>query len=461
MNQLKKIIKSSLTYFLGNVSSNLVSFFLLPIYTTYLTTAEYGSYDVTRTYITFFSSIIFMQIPTVILRYMYDYDDKSKPITNATLILLVSTVLSFTTVFLVCVLFNIKYSFLIALFSLTESYSGYYGYVARGLGHNKLFAFSGFLSTVMNATTNILLIVCFGFDYSSLFISYIIGTVVQCILIEVKLSPSKYFKKDKIEKSIIKDMLKFALPFSLNICAYWFLNSYSRIIISSELGVNQNGIYAVATKFTVALNLVSSCIILAWQELSFKAGSEMNDRKEISRYYTNANMFYMIIMTLCTVLIIPAVKIVFPFMVNGDFLSGEVILPIAILATLLNIYSSFLTSIFSSIKKNNALFLSTIVGAIINILLAHILVGEYQLIGVTLANLIGFLVNVVIRLGLLYKLINMKIDLKILIFSLIGILLSLVVFYQLNIIINAIWVMALIILYIFVFVFKLMKGGAL
>lgn len=156
-----------------------------------------------------------MQIPTVILRYMYDYEDRGKPITNATLILLSSTVFSFTTVFLVCVIFNVKYSLLIALFSLTESYSGYYGYVARGLGHNKLFAFSGFLSTAVNAITNILLIVCFGYDYSSLFISYIIGTAIQCILIEIKLRPSKYFNKDKIDKNIIKDMLKFALPFRL------------------------------------------------------------------------------------------------------------------------------------------------------------------------------------------------------------------------------------------------------
>lgn len=461
MNQIKKIIKSSLTYFLGNVSSNLVSFFLLPIYTTFLTAAEYGAYDITRTYITFFSSIIFMQIPTVILRYMYDYDDKSKPITNAFLILLSSTVLSFSTVFLICIFFDIKYSFLIAFFSLTESYSGYYGYVARGLGYNKLFAFSGFLSTVINAIVNILLIICFGFDYSSLFISYIMGTIVQCVLIEIKVHPNKYFKKEKIEIDLIKDMLKFALPFSLNICAYWFLNSYSRIIISSQLGVTQNGIYAVATKFTVALNLVSSCIILAWQELSFKVGAEMKEREQISSYYTKANMFYMIIMTLCTILIIPAVKIIFPFMVNGEFLNGEKILPIAILTTLLNIYSSFLTSVFSSIKKNNALFLSTIIGAIINIILAHILITKYQLVGVTIANLLGFLVNVIMRLAILNKLIKLKINIKILVFSLITIILSLIIFYYFNIFTNLIWIVSIIMLYILVSIYKLKKGGIL
>lgn len=247
----------------------------------------------------------------------------------------------------------------------------------------------------------------------------------------------------------------------LNICAYWFLNSYSRVIISSELGVNQNGIYAVATKFTVALNLVSSCIILAWQEMSFKAGAKMSDKEEISQYYTNANMFYIFIMTLCTILIIPAIKIIFPFMVNGEFLSGESILPIAILATLLNIYSSFLTSIFSSIKKNNALFISTIIGAVINILFAHFLVEQYQLIGVTLANLLGFLINVVLRLGILYKLISLKIDMKILAFSLVGIFLSLIVFYRFHLIVNVVWIIALLFIYIFIFTLKLKKGGTL
>lgn len=460
MNQLIKIIKSSFIYFIGTVSSNLVSFFLLPIYTTYLSTSQYGSYDIVRTYITFFSSIIFMQIPTVILRYMYDYKNKDIPITNSFVILLSSTCLSFSIVLGICLIFNIKYSLLISIFSLCESYSGYYGYIARGLGYNKLYAITGVISTVVNIISNIILIVFLNVDYSALFISFILGTIVQCLIIEFIIHPRKMVKKEYISKKILVDMLKFAFPFALNICAYWFLNSYSRVIISSQLGSAYNGIYAVATKFTVALNLVSSCIILAWQEISFQNGSQLKEKDEISKYYTSANMFYLLIMVFCTLLIIPAVKIVFPIMISGDYLQGEIILPIAILATLLNIYSSFLTSIFSSIKKNNALFYSTIVGAIVNIILAHLLINQYALLGVTVANLFGFCVNVLLRLILLNKLINLKINYNFLFISIIGICLSLIIFYRCNIFINLLFIILFILVaFVFVFIKLISKRG--
>ena len=46
MSLLRDFFKSSSLYFLGNVLTKLIGFLMLPIFTEYLNTNEYGYYDV-------------------------------------------------------------------------------------------------------------------------------------------------------------------------------------------------------------------------------------------------------------------------------------------------------------------------------------------------------------------------------------------------------------------------------
>lgn len=45
MNERRRLIKNTGIIAIGNISTKLVSFFLLPLYTAVLSTAEYGAYD--------------------------------------------------------------------------------------------------------------------------------------------------------------------------------------------------------------------------------------------------------------------------------------------------------------------------------------------------------------------------------------------------------------------------------
>ena len=60
MNQKKELIKNTIIILIGKFSTQLVSFLLLPLYTSLLTTAEYGQYD-------FLNTISIFLIPCVTL----------------------------------------------------------------------------------------------------------------------------------------------------------------------------------------------------------------------------------------------------------------------------------------------------------------------------------------------------------------------------------------------------------
>ena len=48
MDEQRRLIKNTGIIALGNMSTKLVSFFLLPLYTSILSTAEYGTIDILR-----------------------------------------------------------------------------------------------------------------------------------------------------------------------------------------------------------------------------------------------------------------------------------------------------------------------------------------------------------------------------------------------------------------------------
>ena len=96
MNNLVKFLKSSGIYFVGNVLTKMVSFFLLPLYTTYIPTEQSGYFDLSYSYISILVPIVFLEIWSAIMRFTFDYTkekDQYKTLFNGMLIFMASLVI--------------------------------------------------------------------------------------------------------------------------------------------------------------------------------------------------------------------------------------------------------------------------------------------------------------------------------------------------------------------------------
>jgi O-antigen/teichoic acid export membrane protein len=78
MNKKKQFAKTTIIIFFGKVCTQLISFFLLPLYTAYLATEEYGIVDLIQTYVTLFVPIITMELEMSIFRFIIDARGKEK-----------------------------------------------------------------------------------------------------------------------------------------------------------------------------------------------------------------------------------------------------------------------------------------------------------------------------------------------------------------------------------------------
>jgi len=74
----KKIISHGKIYLLGNILQRCVSFIMLPIYTRFLTPADYGTIELLSMILDFVGIILGLRIGQSIFRYYADYEKKKE-----------------------------------------------------------------------------------------------------------------------------------------------------------------------------------------------------------------------------------------------------------------------------------------------------------------------------------------------------------------------------------------------
>lgn len=452
MGEFKKFAKNTGIYFMGNVLLKIVTFFMLPIYTKYINPTDYGTYDLTVVYITFLTAIIFVEIWSAIMRYMFDYkndDEKKKPILSGIVIFCGSTVL-FTIAVMICnYIFDIRYLNLIYLYGITMNLQNLFGFIARGSQKNLLYAVSGLIGSVVSILLNIVLIVFLKFDYSALYISSIVGSVLSSVIIvfgikEIFKITNKYY-----DRSITISMLKFSLPLSINSVVFWFLTSYNKIVISNKLSLADNGLYAIAGKFSAALTIFTSCFQMAWQELSFSKGND--EKEEKSRFYSKAINLYIKFLGMGVIILIPLIYLIFPFVIDSSYSDAKNMVPLYMIATIASTISSFLGSVFGSLKKTKIIFTTTFFGSIVNVVTLHILINLVGIQASSVALFCGFMAICIARVVKIKKYIDIKVNKKLFIFLILGCILASCIYIYSNTIVNIVFLFISIVIFILCF----------
>lgn len=428
MKSLLKFAKTSGIYFIGTVLHKLITFFLLPIYTAYIDKAEMGTYDAATAYITFLCSILFLDIWSGIMRFTFEYegDERKKPINSGLAIFACSSIIYTAIIFAVGCIFNVEYLFYIYLYGLLMNLQTLMGYLARTYGKNTLYATTGLISSFVTVMLNILFIVYFKMDYSALFISACIGYLFNIVILGWGIHFHRLLSIKAFDIDIFKRLFRFSIPLCMNSVAYWFLTSYNRVAVTNVLGTGANGLYSIAGRFSSFITLFTSCFNMAWQEMSYSR--EASHESDQSEFYTKALNAYIKFLGMGVVILIPAVYVIFPIMINSSYAEAKNLVPYYLLGTIASCISGFLGNVFTAIKKNNVLFYTTVAGSVVNVVTVHILLPTIGIQGASIALFVGFMINNVIRWNLLKKYIAVKLDWKFLV-MLAGLVLIVVLVY--------------------------------
>lgn len=441
MNKVEKFAKSSIIYFVGQMATKLVSFLLLPLYSNRFTTEAYGYFDFTSSILNVIVPLVCLEIWSCILRYMYDYEskqDKYRVVTNGFGIWGVS-VLVYTIGFAIAnFLLDIQFVELIYVYGIVLMLQNLYCAIVRGMGKNWMYMASGVVSSTVIIIVNIILILGFNRSAETLFISGIVGGVVQVIMLEYSVRVISNLHSNNLDKALLKKMLHFSAPLCVNTIAFWLLNSYGRFPIIHYLGMEQNGIYAMASRFTVILSLFVSVFQLAWQELTYSIGNE----KGRENYYSKGINLLIRFLGCCMLMLLPFTKLAFT-LINTEYKAALSIVPLYYLGTLASSISVFLGSIFGAEKKNGIIMYSTLTAGFVNVIVIQLTIQKIGLQGVVLALFLGFLSNIIIRVTMLRRYVGLRIDFKVLVVLGSVYLGTTFIFYSCSLVINSVWLIVL------------------
>lgn len=413
MSDLKRFIKSSGIYFIGSILSRLIAFFMLPIYTKYLSPAEFGEYDLNLAYMQFFISFFFLDIYIGIMKFLLDpnlkeiENYKEKVLFSGFFIFFISAIFYFIFFYFFMQIYNIRFKVFLLLLGFVLSLQEVYSYICRAYKQNLVYVVSGCLIAILYASFSFIFLYFCNFGYEALILGAILSNISGIFFTEYNLKIFVKIKSACLDFIFFRKLLYFSLPFCLNALCYWFLAIYGRIMIANELSYEENGYYAIALKFGMVLSLITLCFKFAWQEISF---SKNINKQNNSLYYSQACNEYLKFLVLSVVISLPIIKIIFPFFVDSTFYKSIIYIPFVLVGIIIFSFSEFLISIINTINKNKFLFIATMTGAITNIILLNIFIHKFKVFTVACSYIICYTIVCVFLIYIINIFFKIKIN---------------------------------------------------
>lgn len=408
MNQKKQLMKNTIIIAIGKLSTQIISYLLLPLYTSQLDPSEYGNYDFICTLSVFLCPIITLLMEESMFRYLIDADSKvqrKKIITQTIIYTFFGTVL-FTIIAALIMGFGTDYTAMyitaIITFVISNILIGLSNALSRGLGKIKLYSVSNFILGISTIILNIVFILALNAGAEGLLWANTIANAFTAIVILGILKLPKYI--GKIDKPLMKDMIKYSIPLVPNSISWSIINMSDRIILTQMVSSAANGIYAMANKFPNIINVLYGYFYTAWKESAAKIVKEDNKNQYYNSIYHDAKRFLYAV-TICLIAVMP---FAFPIFINEAYDEAYVYIPIVMIATYYSNLSSFYGGIFSAYKDTKIMGTTTIVAAVINLVIDLLLVNSLKIYAACFSTLIANLIVYFYRKKKLKKYLKLK-----------------------------------------------------
>lgn len=384
----KELMKNTIIIALGKFSTQVISYLLLPLYTSILTTSEYGIYDFLVTACIFIVPFITLLMEESMFRFLIDEnndDGKRKVMSNACIYSILSMVVWCTILFIILSLLKYKYTFVFVLYIISCIFITLTNSITRGMSKLKLYSLSNFILSILTIILNILFIAVIRLGVNGLLYSTIIANVITSLFIFFKLKIYSYIKLKYVNKNKLREMVKYSYPLVPNSIGWSIINISDRIIITLFLGSSSNGIYAMANKFPNIMNTFSGFFFTAFKENA----SKVIKKKDYEEYYNNIlnivhNSFIAISLLLITI-----IPFIFNIFINKSFNEAYMYIPILVIALYYGNMSGFYGSLFVAFKETKLIGKSTVIGAVINIIVNLALIKFIGIYAAVLSTLIS------------------------------------------------------------------------
>lgn len=436
MSRQKELVKNTAVLAVGKICTQCISFLLLPLYTSVLEAAEYGTFDLMITYGTLLLPLVNWQFDQGIFRFTLDCrGDKERQSALFSTVFTVSCVQSAVYILLLqgmkSVLQTGNVCFLTG-YVVLHVFTALLLQFVRGLGDNKLYAVSSFISAVSTVVLNVAMLTVFQAGLIGLLLAALLAQAITITYLCINVRPWNYLDLSKVDKKIFKAVREYSIPLIPNNLAWWVVNVSDRTIISYALGITLNGIYTVANKFSNVFIQFYNIFNLSWTE-TVSLHFEDSDR---DLFFSNTiTALYKLFSCICF-LIVACIPFVFPILVHDKYAEAYDQIIILMYAMLMRVFVGLYSCVYIAMKDSKKVAETSAASAVVNLLINIVLISRIGLYAASISTLISFGSMAVLRYIDVNRKVQMKIKQDVLFSSAILAVLLAITYYRNHLLLN-------------------------
>lgn len=221
-----------------------------------------------------------------------------------------------------------------------------------------------------------------------------LGQIMCTIYYIIALKLYKYISYRAFKKKLLKKLWSYSIPLIPNAISWWVFNASNRVIVSSILGVAKNGIFSAAYKFSSVYITIYNIFNLSWTE-SIALHINDTDGKEFLNKMVNMMLRFFVAMGIG---IIACMPFVYPIMINSNYWEGYNQVPMMMIGSIFNVVVGLISTIYVAKKNTKAIASTSIISAIINIVVHLALINFIGLYAASIATLSSYFIMSIYRL---------------------------------------------------------------
>jgi O-antigen/teichoic acid export membrane protein len=402
----RKIVSSTLAFSIFTFIQPAISFFLLPLYLSYLTIDEYGVYAIITTFSYFITIVSGLRIYTSLHSYYYDYNDSKEKQR-----LFLGSVYGFT-LWAGIILFGVLILVGDSLFGLIFNNSidfypnGLIGvisgiflsfiepYLLFQRNEQRLKSFGIITATLIVLTVlfQVIFIIFLDLGVTGALAGRAIAVVITGILCSIKIYSTVPFK---IDKTYIRQGLIFSLPLIPYAIIAWITRYADRYFVEHFLTLEILGVYSLLSTICLLMFLANDGLTNGVQPFIF----ELITRKTKESHNTALQIcraFLYVLLWVCSTFILFFSTINYWYPIPKI----DTIIPYIALGMGIFYFYSFYSLLRMGLlydKKSKQLSMASFFYAVVFVVALYFLIPAYGIWGALLSNLIGFIVLIVIN----------------------------------------------------------------
>ena len=247
------------------------------------------------------------------------------------------------------------------------------------------------LQTILITLISIILIIGYSFNWKGQLLAIVISTLVLSFLSIIVLYKRGYLSL-KIEKTYIKDFLKFGLPLVPHDFGAWLRVQGDKFIIIYFVGISSTGLFSIGQQMGVIMSILTSSINKTLSPILYKILSQevtYDTKKKIVK------ISYLLFLGIILIgfLLIFLLELLYPYFLGAEFQDSLFLTKLIVIGFIFEGFYFVVVNYIFYFKKTAILSTITFLISILHILFSFILVYLFGILGAGYAFLISGIVQ--------------------------------------------------------------------